>query len=455
MSPIDAILRKIRDTVTAETRIVYPSELPSLMRKHIYTGMMGSVYFTLFTGILFVTFGEDMGLRDWQWGLLAGCSSFVLVLQLVSALLVTRLGTRKELWFFTAIASRICKAAAVTACFWLVTSGSGPQGRALLIVLLVLANAFESIAGPPWMSWLADLIPREQHGRFWGRRTALVAVANIAVMVPMTLVIDYLPESWRAQALLAVFAFAFVVGALDLFIHRTIPEPAMAMPPRSQFLHEIAAPFRDPRFRPWLAFNCTWTFGMTLGGSLAMLHFVRNLGLDRNLTGGAIVLNVLPLIATAFVGSRVGRLVDRRGVRRMLVVGHLGWGLLPLFWILATPSTALYMLGAGAFLGGMASTTAITAANKLITRLPPDGHVAMYVAVSGCLGNLAGGLGPLVGGLLLHAVGDWSLPFGPLTIVGFHILFVSSLALRLGATALLRRVSEPPDEDAPPPRPAP
>ena len=83
------------------------------------------------------------------------------------------------------------------------------------------------------------------------------------------------------------------------------------------------------------------------------------------------------------------------------------------------------------------------ASGKLITRLPESRDVAMYVAVSTCVGSLAGGMGPLVAGLLLHALEGVQWTVGARALGGFHVLFALSLLLRNASTLILRRIHEP------------
>jgi MFS family permease len=412
------------------------------MRKHIVTGAMGAVYFSLLSGIYLVTFGNALGLAHWQWAVLSAASSLVLLLQLLSAYVVSRLGSRKTFWFYAAMCSRLLRGAALATSFFLYASRPS-LARATFVVLVVLANSFDAVCAPPWMSWLADIVPSEHHGRFMGRRSAWTARASLLVILPMGLMLDRVGEEMKMPALMLVFAAGFVIGAVDLLIHRTIPEPPMVVPPRRRFWREALEPLRDRGFRPWLLFNAVWTFSMTLGGSLAAVYFVEDLGIKRNFLGGGIVLIIFPLMGSMLGARALGTMVDRYGIKRMLLVGHLMWGVLPAFWLLASPDTALWWLAASSLIGGVASTTAVTAAGKLITRLPPAGHVPMYVAVSTCVGALAGSCGPALAGVILHAMRNTNLQIGPVTVVGFQVLFVFSLALRLSATLLIGRISDP------------
>ena len=432
-------------------RVVYAWELPSIMRKHIYTGMMGGIYITLVSGLLFVTYGNQIGMTPFLWGLMGGISSFVLAAQLLSALLTQRLGKRKLVWFASSMACRVIRLLAILASLWLWHTGSH-LAAAALIAGVCLSNLFGAVSAPPWMSWLADLIPEEEHGGFWGRRSAWVEVSIACAILPASFLVDHVPGAWKMPSLMAVFMAATAIGVVDLVIHGTLPEPEMAIPEQDHFLAQILAPVRDRGFRPWLLFNLFWTFSMTLGGSLSMIYFVEDLGLSRNLLGGGIVLIIFPMLGGILTGARSGRMVDRRGAKPVLWWGHLFWATLPAFWVFATPRSALVWIGLASLVSGTASRAATIAASKIVTRYPPPEHVAMYVAVSSCLGSLAAGIGAVAAGALLRGLDGWCVEVWGLALVPFHVLFIASVVLRFASTLLIARIPEA--HVAPSPAPA-
>jgi MFS family permease len=406
------------------------------MRKHIYTGAMGSTYFALVSGIFFVYYGTRIGITRFQWGLMGGISSFALAAQLASALVTQRLGRRKLLWLVSAMLGRAVRLMGILGSLWLWHEGSRWAAVAL-IGGICTANFFSAVATPPWMSWLADLIPEREHGGFWGRRAAWIALSVVCATVPASLLMDRVPEVWKLHTAVAIFVGATVLGLIDLIIHGTLPEPAMELPERNHVVEQLLAPVRDRGFRPWLVFNLCWTFSMTLGGSLATIYFVEELGIRKNFLGGTIVLTVVSLLGGILTAPGTGRLVDRAGPKRVLTYGHLFWALLPGFWLMASPRTALVWLGLASLTSGIASSAAVTAANKLITRFPPAQDRAMYVAVSSCLGSLAGGIGAIAAGTLLRALEGWSFTVWSSSFGAFHVLFVASLALRMASAVLL------------------
>ncbi len=405
------------------------------MRKYTYAGAMSSIWMMLISGMFFFQFGTAVGMSNFQWGLLAGISSCLMPAQIISAIVAQRTGKRKIVWFYLAVAERSLKLIGILLALWLWQVG-WPGASIVLIVIVCLSNLLGMMHAPPWMSWMADIIPEDRHGAFWGRRTAWIALSVIATTVPAALLIDEVPEDQKINAMLAVFVFATVIGLLDLIIHGSIPEPTPAASGGRKFTHEILKPIRDRKFRPWLVFHTCWSFGLYLGGSLYIPFALKDMGLSNNLLGGTLAITCLGF-AGGLTGGWSGKLVDRLGVKRIIFCGHLVWAFLPAMWLMARPETALYWLGAGSLISGVACSAANTAANKLVTRVPPPELRAVYVAVSSSAGSLAGGCGAITAGIIMYAFGESSIatPIG--AIGGFQVLFLISLCLRISTTVLL------------------
>ena len=405
------------------------------MRKYHYAGAMSSIWMMLASGLFFMHFGTTVGMSNFQWGLMAGISSWLMPAQLVSAVIAQRTGKRKMIWFYLAIAERVLRLVGILLSMWLWQAG-WPGTSIVLIVAVCLSSLSGTMALPPWMSWMADVIPEDHHGAFWGRRSAWIAFSVIAVTVPAALLIDEVSPDQKINAMLAIFIFATVIGLLDLVIHGSIPEPAPPASRRQRFVHEMLKPLRDHRFRPWLVFHACWSFSLYLGGSLCVLYFLKNLRLSENLLGGTLAITCLGF-AGGLTGGWSGKLVDRLGVKRIIFCGHLTWAFLPAMWLMARPENALYWLGAGSLISGIACSAANTAANKLVTRVGPRELRAVYVAVSNSTGSMFGGCGAIAAGFIMYAFGESAIttPLGALG--GFQVLFLVSLCLRVSTTVLL------------------
>ncbi len=426
--------RSLRDRYFLQ-RVVSPWEIPGIMRKYTYAGAMSSIWMMLISGMFFTQFGNTIGMSPFQWGLLAGISSCLMPVQIVSAIVAQRIGKRKVVWFCLAIAERSLKLIGILLSLWLWQAGF-PSASIVLITIICLANLLGMMHAPPWMSWMADVIPEDHHGAFWGRRTAWIAMSVIATTVPAAILIDKVPADRKIDAMLTVFVAATVIGLLDLIIHGSIPEPTPAASGGRRFIREIFKPILDHKFQPWLVFHTCWSFGLYLGGTLYIPFALKEMQLSSNLLGGTLAITCLGF-AGGLTAGWTGKLVDRHGVKRIIFWGHLVWAFLPAMWLMASPETAIYWLGAGSLISGVACSAANTAANKLVTRVPPPELRAVYVAVSSSVGSLAGGFGAITAGVIMYFFQE-SVIATPIGVIGgFQVLFLISLCLRISTTVLL------------------
>jgi MFS family permease len=412
------------------------------MRTHIFTGALGTIWANLVTGIVYVYFGNAIGMTQLQWGILGAISMWVIAAQLLGAYIGERGASRKVVWFWQALGDRFSRLVGIVGAYLLWRAGH-PFAYLALIVMICVGSFLGNMATGPWFGWFAAIIPREAQGTFWGRRDSWISLAVIIVTVPSGLIMDLIPREGKLGTAAAILVAASVIGLSDILIHGKIPEPRSPRGGTKGSLALILKPLRDRRFRPWLLFNAWWYFGWYFGASLCNLYFMENLGFKNNLLGGMIAINGVGLIGSMLTARRAGKLVDRVGIQRVLFLSHLGWSALPLVWLLATPSTAVLWVGFASLVGGVFPIAANNAAIKLVTRYPPVEEVAMYMAVSSTVANISGGLASLAAGGFLQAVGPWSFSLGRLVVSAFPMLFIASAIVRLvSVIVLVPRVHE-------------
>ena len=351
-------------------RPLAPAQLPAVMRTHIFTGALGSIWLTIISGMVYVFFGNAIGMTRLQWGVLGGISAWVVAVQPLGALLGERAGSRKVVWFWFALADRLLRFAGIAAAFLLWRAGH-PLAYLALMAGVCLGTLLGNVSNAPWFGWLATIIPPEVQGTFWGRRDSWISLAVIAIALPSGLLMDLIPRDGKLEMAVIILVAASLVGIADILVHGTIPEPPRPSCVRRGAVSDLLAPLRDRRFRPWLVFSAFWNFSLFLGGSLCTLYFMDNLGFRDNLLGGMFAINVVTLLATLLAARKVGRMVDRRGIQRVLMIGHLFWSLLPAIWLLATPRTAVLWISVSSLVGGIFPAAATNAATKLVTRFPP------------------------------------------------------------------------------------
>ena len=126
--------------------------------------------------------------------------------------MVERLRTRREICVWTAGTGR---------CFLLGAAAApllaAPTSIMVLIGSLAIYQGMAAIGGCAWNSWMRDLVPPAQYGRFFGQRTAATTAVAIIMALLGGLIIDVWKTHIPGQAAFG-YSFLFTLGALFGFL---------------------------------------------------------------------------------------------------------------------------------------------------------------------------------------------------------------------------------------------
>jgi hypothetical protein len=159
------------------------------LRLILYDAIASEAMGTLTTGVFLAGFSVALGADNLAIGFLAAVPFFVQLLQIPATLLVERLRVRRDICVWSAGIGRIFLLAAASAPLL-----PAPAGIITLIVSLAIYQGMAAVGGCAWNSWMRDLVPATQFGRFFGRRTTATTAVSIAIAFIGGVLID----TWKA-----------------------------------------------------------------------------------------------------------------------------------------------------------------------------------------------------------------------------------------------------------------
>ena len=443
-------------TVPEQPEEVTGIVLQRALRRNIMAGCLGWMFFGLVSGAFLTRFGEMLGLSKFQFGLLGALPMVVFPARLIASLMVERLGHRKR--FFTATF-------AVSRALWLlvvllpfVVSPAQPGLRAVLFLgLLLVSNSLMAMGIPVWLSWIGDLVPEDQRGRFWARRNAICSAAPVVPMLLFSFLFDHLrAQGQELWAYVIIFGLAVAVGEIDLWLHYKIPEPRMKrVAGRPTLRRLLGEPLRQPNFRRFLTYVGITTFSSMFLGHFSMLYLfgafkdvtVRvPLGvvtLELKTFGFLAAMGLLNVTVGLLLSRTWGFLIDRFGNKPLLRLLTLILVPLPLPWLFITPehpfaaTIPIFLIGSVVY----------TAKNYLITNLlyaiSPRENRTMYAAVHGVVFSIFGALSPIIAGLIMQNCEGFATTLAGLRVEAFHILCFVTVGVRVVEQYVLAGFREP------------
>ena len=372
-----------------------------------------------------IPYALALGASHFEVALLSSVRNLVLaIVQLWSSDAVRRLGSRKSLVLWSA---------GLQALLWLPLSVAEPLfgsfAVAALIACYTLGTASAALGSPAWGSLIADFVPPEERGRFFGRRARLSGVSSSVAAATA----GGLLQLAQGRTALGFGALCALAGASRALAWRALsrvhdspwkddPEVRFSFmqflraTPRSNFArfslciaaHSFASNLASPYFAVYLLDG--------LGYSYAAYTFVMLCG----------------SLAGIFCGPLWGRIGDQTGNHALLRRVLFCVAPVPMLWLVS--SHPLWMAAVNASAGFMWGGLLLCAANFTYDAVTPAKRHTC-IAYFNVLSGIGVSLGALAGGLLVRVLGTGETPF--------VLLFATSMALRAAtALAFLRWVRE-------------
>ncbi len=404
----------------------------------------GMAYMTVYNGPSFNAFVRSLGGGDFIFAAMMAMPVFTGLLQLVASVALRRAGRRRKLFIIAGLLQRLILIP--IALVPLLLPERYQSVRLLLVLVLIATNAgAQAFMTIIFSSWIGALVPNDIRGRYLSRRAVISTVTSLLVAPLSGLFLDAVPG---AKGYAILFSVVAVLGAMDIVCFFWVSDPPMTQTPVSTPLHrQLTSPLRDINYRRFIVFATVFQFSLNLSGSFFTPFMLEHLHMSM-LAITLLTQTVMSLFTILFV-SRVGRLMDRFGMKTVMSVAATAIAFLPLFWHWSTPGNYILVIFFVQMMSGILWPALELGLMNLSIWLAPEddrpSYLASYAFVVALFGILPG---QLIGGALMEAAGAW-LATHPMTwptgrpVVPFDFLLTLSFAGRLlAATLLLPRVHD-------------
>jgi MFS family permease len=292
----------------------------------------------------------------------------------------------------------------------------------IMIIAYVVGAFANNVAAPGWISWMNDIIPSKIRGVYWGFRNRIINLIQFSAILVAGVALyagsqnhsvitfackygsanDFMISS-QNMVVLFVYVLLFGIGGVSR-LGCTIPlsrqyEPKMEEEKKGDIvtLRSFLSALVSSNFGRFALFSFSLTFAVNIMAPIIPVFLLQPLGF--NYLEYSIVM-LAPMVTTILAISYWGRLADRYGNYRILLITVISLPLLAFGWAFIKNTWVLVVLQL--FSGFVWSGFNLSNQNYIFDSIEPRkipkiyGYFVSFNNASAFLGSITGGLLTLV-----------------------------------------------------------
>ncbi len=388
----------------------------------------------LTTGAFIAGFAKSLGASNGLTNLLGALPSLLGILQIPGAILGKGSPSYRRFIRPGGLAWRVLYVGLVAMPLLPISAG---LRLTLVVALISVATGANALVGSMYNEWIAETVPPDSRGFFFGKRQAIATAVGALVGLFGGLLLDaFRGAGQEPLGFAVVFGLGSVCAAISMASFdriRDLPREPVRVDLKTG-LRSVVAPFGDREFRRVLVYVAVAIAGQAFAGNMFAIYALEKLKLPYTVVQGTgLMYSVGVVLATRFWSS----LSDQYGNKPMLA---LAGGLMStnvVWWCLtvpgATTANAILLLTTHVLMGAIFAGQALCQFNLILATAKPEDR-ANYMGAGTAVMAVVGGVAPLIGAGLIPEIAA--------TAWNYKLLFLLSGALRLLAVPFLFRVRE-------------
>lgn len=311
---------------------------------------------------------------------------------MIGSLLMNRLAKKKKFTAFSILFTRIF----LVLIFFVIYVPKQYQGW-LFVVLVGLMNFPGSFANLSWQALIGDLIPEQRRSTFFSNRNKILTIVGMLATFFIGLFLQLFYKS-NPLPFELLFTFAFAAGIMEvLYLMKHVePSTKQEQPEKSKFKLLNWQAFFDLPFRYFLLSGLFFNFAWQMAWPLFSIYQIK----DAHANGLWISLfSVANQIAQIVSFKWWGKMSDKNGHAKMLILVSIGMATTPILTILSTNLVYLTIVNASS--GLFVSGTVLLLFNQLL-EVTNEKNRSSYISNYNILLAIVGFIAPQLGVFILE-----------------------------------------------------
>ena len=380
----------------------------TLLRKSLdnvfYGGIATSAMDTLATGPFLIAYALMFGAGNIAIGFLGAIGFVGNLMHLLSAYLIERGKTPKQISVLVSAISRPFYLIAAILAFW---AGS-PWALALLIGCFSATYMIGSVAGGAWLPWMKALVPANLMGRFFSHRFKWMMIAKI-ICYGFGAALIWIFEEYQAENTIFAYSIllgiAFIISIYGVYTLTQVENKAVSYQKTDSFFKKTIQTFKNEPFKKLLVFLGSLNFAVNFITPFMTVFMLKVLDIS---TPTVVILTVISQFTHAFSVKTWGKIADKKNCAKILQKS------IPLFMIcialfmlclfISNELAKLSLLVAIHFLLGISQSAITLGMNNISLLHIPAQDASIYLSVNSVFKSFMSASASVIAGVCLDII---------------------------------------------------
>ena len=211
-----------------------------------------------------------------------------------------------------------------------------------VVVFYAILATIAGFAGPVWNSWMGDLVKEEKRGAYFSKRTK---IASLVILITSLFAAWFLNKAkitdksfLGVEYVLAAFSILFFIAFIARLVSRYYLtrqyEPRFRYDPKSYFsIKDFMKRLRDSNLGIYVLYGSILRISVNIAGPFFSIYMLRELGFSYP---EYIAMTIASSLATIAVLPLWGRLTDRYGSVKVMIISGIMLSFIPILWVFST-----------------------------------------------------------------------------------------------------------------------
>jgi|SRR3989338_6252839 len=300
----------------------------------------------------------------------------------------------------------------------------------IFIIAYTILAALGGIAYPAWFSWMGDLVPEKERGKYFGKRHKITGLFGLIATLIGGLILDITKTHGLVLMGFGIIFFLASVARMVSYSYLRKQYAPEFNVKKTDYFSLLSFVKRFDNYGKFAVYNALFNLVLMIASPFFAVYMLKDLGFNY------LTFTVISMSSSVFIlffAPLAGKFADKYGNRKLFSLGCLLFSLNPILWIVFKIPIMLILIQAIAGLANAAHMISITNFTYDSTR---KSHRALCITYTNILGGIGIFFGALIGGILVNYAHPPNInPF-------LFVFFVSAIGRWLVSLFLVPQIKE-------------